>query len=176
MGGKQPFLLSVPMVSLYGACVGAVVLNGMRGRWGSTGWYPFAVGGVAVMAIIPLQLLLIQGLASAWGRAVFFFLVGALLLVGLPFLGRNDLPLICGLVAFSGVFLYAGVATCKKWPGFRPPPNPDACLNCGCEDIGDDRICAECGELVGAVYCPTCGYNLTDNESGVCPECGGEAE
>jgi hypothetical protein len=177
MGGKRPFLLSGAMLSLYGACVGAVVLNAMRGRWGSAAWFPVAVGGVATMAIVPLTGMLEKGVESgARAQAVFFFVLGTLLLAVLPFLGRKDVLLICGVVVMSGIFLYAGLATCLEWPGFGPPADPDACPVCGCEDIGDDGICRGCGELVGPVYCPRCGCVIADDEGGVCQKCGVERD
>src|SRR4051794_7276838 len=111
MGGKRPFLLSGAMLSLYAACIGALVLNGTRGRWGSATWFPVAVGGVAAMGIIPLIELLQHGVeAGTRAQAVFFFVMGALFLAVLPFLGRKDLLLIYGVVVISGIFLYGGLA------------------------------------------------------------------
>jgi hypothetical protein len=151
MAKRRPLLLSGPLLGLYGASAGAILLSHYRQRYGSETWFPVAVGGVAALAIIPLKSLLERSLtnSNAW-RIVFFFFMGLFPFAAFPFLGRKDLLLICGLSAMSAIFFYAAFGTRFQWPGFRPPPNPDACPNCGCEEIGeDDQTCPECGVSMG---------------------------
>jgi len=61
MGGKRRFLVSLPMLSLYGACAGAVLLNGVRNQWGTARWFAVMVGVVGAVAVISLNVLLRQG-------------------------------------------------------------------------------------------------------------------
>ena len=143
-------LLLVPFLCLYLAAIFAIVLNFGRTRWGSTSWFPIAVGGTAALAIVPIRYLLRKSLsnrsASDWGRIVLFFFGGLFPLVLVPFLDRNELLLICGLLGASVLFFWAAFGVLFQWPGFRPPPK--------------------------ANECPRCRYDLTGNTSGVCPECG----
>jgi hypothetical protein len=150
MDKRSSKLTSGPFLSLYLAAIGAIFLELGRHRWGSAGWFPIAVGVVAALAIIPVRLLLRRHLVdrsrSDWGRIIFFLICGILPVVGLRFLGREDMILICGLLVMSAVFLWAAFGTLFEWPGFRPPPKPNECRKCR--------------------------YDLTNNVSGVCPECG----
>jgi hypothetical protein len=143
-------LLSLPFLSLYFAAVGAFALSLGRQRWGSAGWFPLAIGLVAAMAIAPLRHLLRELLLARpgrdWGRAAFFLFCACLPAIGVPFFWAEDKLLSGGLVAVSAFFLWGALGTALQWPGFRPPPGPNECLKCR--------------------------YDLTGNESGVCPECG----
>lgn len=48
------------------------------------------------------------------------------------------------------------------------------CTNCGYNMTGNvSGICPECGQPTS---CPNCGHDLTGNVSGVCPECGAAIE
>jgi len=143
-------LLSVPFIALYVATISAAMLFWGPPAWRSMTWFPIAVGITAAIAIIPLKFLLEQRLldrsASDWARIVFFFFTAVFPLIAVPFLTRQDWPLICGLAGWSLLSLWAAFGTWFHWPGFRPPP--------------------------GENECPQCRYDLTDNVSGVCPECG----
>jgi hypothetical protein len=142
-------LLSVPFLCLYLAAILAIVLNFGRTRWESTSWFPIAVGGTAALAIIPYRYFLRKSLSNrsaGGGRIVLFFFAGLFPLVFIPFLDRNELLLICGLLGASVLFFWAAFGVLFQWPGFRPPPKPNEC--------------------------PRCRYDLTGNTSGVCPECG----
>lgn len=143
-------LRSIPFISLYVAAISAVVLSFGREMWGSSLWYPLAVGLTAAMAIIPLRFLFEQKLldrcSSDWYRIIFFFFFGLVPFAGIPFLGSEDAVLIVGLVIITGIFLWAAFATLFQLPGFRPP--------------------------IQAHECHKCRYNLTSNTSGICPECG----
>ena len=51
----------------------------------------------------------------------------------------------------------------------RPFP-PGCCTGCGWRfEEGDGHDCPRCGRTR---RCRVCGYDLTGNRSGVCPECG----
>jgi uncharacterized membrane protein len=143
-------LLSLPFLSLYVASLGAVLLYLFRQRFGEQSWFPIAVGIVAALAIIPLRFLLTRSLMDRstgdWGRIVFFFLCGLFPFAGIPFLGRKDLLLICGMMGISALFFWAALGTLFQWPGFRRPLKPNECRKCR--------------------------FDLTKNVSGVCPECG----
>ncbi len=109
--------------------MGAIVLEFLRQRWGSESWYPIAVGIDAVLAIIPLRLLLSQHIedrtTSNWGRFAFFLIGGSFPFLGFRFLGRKDLFLLGGLMVMSGLCLWTAFGTLFQWPGFLPPPDPD---------------------------------------------------
>ena len=143
-------LRSIPFLSLYAAAVAAVVLNGGRGRWGAMPWFPIAVGVTAAMAIIPLRHLFEERLLDRSRgdglRVVFFFFGGLAPLAAIPYLGREDALLILGMMVMSAFFIWGAFGTLFQWPGFRRP--------------------AEGWE------CERCRYDLTENTSGVCPECG----
>jgi hypothetical protein len=113
-------------------------------------WYPVAVGLTAALAIVPLRNLFKQRLLdrarSDTPRIVFFFFCGLLLLAGIPFLDREDFLVACGVIILSSLFIWAAFGTIFKWPGFRPPLEPNQCARCR--------------------------YDLTGNTNGVCPECG----
>lgn len=51
--------------------------------------------------------------------------------------------------------------------------NFSLCRGCGYDLTGNTSgVCPECGRPVETRFCTACGYNLTGNTSGVCPECG----
>lgn len=51
--------------------------------------------------------------------------------------------------------------------------NFELCKGCGYNLTGNTSgVCPECGRPVETRFCTVCGYNLTGNASGVCPECG----
>lgn len=51
--------------------------------------------------------------------------------------------------------------------------NFELCKGCGYNLTGNTSgFCPECGRAIDTRFCMTCGYNLTGNASGVCPECG----
>lgn len=147
---KRRRLLSLPFLSLYSAAVLAVILDACRQRWGSASWFPIAIGVAAALAIIPLRHFLVRGLSTGVNRDLYCivaFAFGAILsLIPLPFLGRNEMLLILMSLAMSTLFGWACLGVLFQWPGFRTPRMPHEC----------DR----------------CGYDLTRNVSGVCPECG----
>lgn len=155
-------LASAAFLCLDAASAAAVGLCAGRGGWGSTSWFPAAVGFTAALALVPLLSLLANAVhhspAKRWGTAVFFFLAGPLPFASFPFLGRDDLLLVCGAVAFSLLLFWAAFGTLFRWPGFRPPAapddGPDACPCCGCDLAdGDGGACPECGTAVGPPDC-----------------------
>lgn len=169
-------LLSLPFLSLYLAAVGAVLLNAERGRWGSAPWFPMALGLTAALAVAPLVFLLkrssLDRSTNDWLRIVLFSVSALLPLVGLPFLGRGNVLLICGLLVMSALFGYAAIGTLCHWPGLRPPRKSNECRKCGYDLTGNTSgTCPECG-TPKSNQCEKCRYNLTGNTSGRCPECG----
>jgi len=147
---KRGNLRSWPFISLYGAAVSAIILNYERERWGSTSWFPVAVGLTASLAIVAIIYLLDAILndpsASRWWREGFFLVIGKLPLVAIPFLGREDLLLICGLLMMSAMFWYASMGMLFQWPGFRAPAVRKHCEHCGYGLTSDDpSICLACG-------------------------------
>jgi hypothetical protein len=150
MKPRRGHLVSLPFLTLYFVAAAAVVLHLTRGLWGGHVWFPIVTGFVAAAGIIALQHV-VEGLvrptpAKPWLPAVFFFVCAAVLLTGSAYFVRTEPRLALWSVLLSGVFLWAALGTLNEWPGFRPPRNPESC--------------------------PGCGYNLTGNRSGVCPECG----
>jgi hypothetical protein len=150
---KNRRLLSLPFICLYIAAISAVILNAGRSRWGSSGWYPLAVGATAALAIIPLRHMLRRRLvdmnAGDWARIVFFLFMALLTFVAFVyFIKFGDGGLACGMVAMSAMCFWGAFGTIYQWPGFRKPPKPNECTKCR--------------------------YDLTGNTSGVCPECGTE--
>lgn len=143
-------LRSLPFLSLYAATFAAVVLTLGRDRWGAIAWFPFAVGVTAALAIIPLVFLFEQRLfdqsKGSGLQVVLFFFCSITGLAGLPFLGRNNTLLMVGVLAMSAFFLYAALGTIFQWPGFKPP--------------------------LQDYECPKCRYDLSENDSGICPGCG----
>jgi predicted amidophosphoribosyltransferase len=103
------------------------------------------------------------------------------------------------LLALGG--LVVAIPTAFLWRRDRRRYPPGHCRQCGYNLTGNESgICSECrvhyqemlrtatpsipGMVrkarkhidVGFPQCQTCGYNLTGNESGICPECGEPVE
>jgi hypothetical protein len=147
---RHRHLASRPFVTLYVVAAAAVGLHMMRARLSGRTWFPIAIGFVAAAGIIALLHLLENALKPAsgktWPTVVFFFICAALPLAALAFFIPAEPWLAFCSICLSGVFVWAALGTLNEWPGFRPPPDPDGC--------------------------PGCGYDLTGNRSGICPECG----
>jgi len=151
---KRGNLRAWPFISLYGAAVSAIILNYERERWGLTSWFPVAVGLTASLAILPIIELLHtipnDPSVSHWWREAVFAISAKLPLAAIPFLGREDLLLICSLLMMSALFWYASMGVLFQWPGFRTPTAQN--------------------------HWEHCGYSLNGNNSGICSACGVQIE
>lgn len=87
---------------------------------------------------------LLDPTGGKWRTAAFFLVSGIFSFSLVPFL--DHLLLMCALMVISAVSFLAALGTHFEWPGFRLPREPHECHRCR--------------------------YDLTDNVSGVCPECG----
>jgi hypothetical protein len=150
-------LLSAPFLGLYFAAVCGVALTWTRARWSSDDWFPIQIGLVAATAILSVRHLLLRyllepsaGDRGRVGRVVFFLICAILPAAAVPVFIGEDGRLALGLLVVSGAFAWASLGTMYQWPGFRPRFR-----------LG---------------RCAWCGYDLTGNTSGVCPECGNPIE
>ena len=155
MGKPKPIsrLQSASFVSLYLASIGAIVLLLGHNRWSKYGWYPVCIGVVASLAIIPVINLLAEMLEDTskgtLAKGVLFLLSGIIQFAGIFFLERRDWLLICGLSCISAFSFYAAFGTIFQWPGFRKPKDPDICESCGWElTENDSDNCTECGASI----------------------------
>ncbi|MCB9852328.1 MAG: hypothetical protein H6819_04470 [Phycisphaerales bacterium] len=153
MDPQRPSLFRTwPFIMLCLSAISAVVLYGMRDRFYGQSWFITAIAVTAVMAVTPLR-----GWASGffqtptkrgWNHILLFGFGTIFAGTGAFYMGivERDWKIALGLGAVSVINGYAALATRYQWPGFRLPPEPG--------------------------HCAGCGYNMTGNQSGVCPECG----
>lgn len=82
-----------------------------------------------------------------------------------------SLALIIGFCGTVAYLVARGLLVLLEWK--RIPLNALVCDGCGYDLTGNlSGKCPECGIPSRAIMCEKCGYVLSGNTSGVCPECG----
>ena len=141
-------LTSLPFIRLYLVAAGAIFLA-VEHR-GSKDWFPIAVGFVAAMAlwflIDLLMELALERRGRVWPQILFLAICAAAAAAGGAVLLKPE-PLVgLMLLGISAIGVWAALGMYFGWPGFRRRFKPNECQHCG--------------------------YDLSGNVSGVCPECG----
>src|SRR5687768_5635973 len=150
---KEPRLGPLVAVLIAAPYVGVVILTTEPWRWSGRDWLLIGLGTAIAAGAIAGAALLRRFLMrhDRPMRRVVFFAFGALMtFAAIPVVAPGSPILALGSFGMAAMFAYGSIGTLLHWPGFRQPRAPDEC--------------------------PGCGYNLTGNTSGVCPECGSPAD
>jgi hypothetical protein len=146
-------LLSWPFVLLYLATIGSVILHFTAPKLGMLAWFPIAVGIVGGFAVFALRHLSVKAMTHAtqgrWWRVALFLFMPALTVVGICFMDRHDVLLICTSSIMSVVFLAAAVATAFNLPPLQTGRIEGRCPKCRCRlDCWPGKKCPECRWLL----------------------------
>jgi hypothetical protein len=98
-----------------------------------------------------LETFLIPGTGREWRSATFFLLCAAGFLAGLRFVIAEHPFLAASSACIAAVLVYGALGTVNAWPGFRPPPDPDACPSCRYRKGHLIAACPDCAAAAEAV-------------------------